>query len=51
MKTLMAVVVDKLRGYGFLEGIHDDCFICDTDPDKCVVLKECVQSLMKQRSV
>lgn len=37
---------EKLQGYGFLEGVHDDCAIYDPDPDSCVVLKECVQNLM-----
>lgn len=46
MKTHMTVVVDKLWQQGFLKGIHEGCVFCHSDLDSCVVLKECVQSLM-----
>lgn len=36
VKTLMIVVMEKLWEHGFLEGIHDDCVICDSDSNCCV---------------
>lgn len=42
MKMPMTVVEEKHREHGFLEVIHDDCVVCDSDPDNYVVLKECI---------
>ncbi|XP_050877159.1 uncharacterized protein LOC127080911 [Lathyrus oleraceus] len=48
VKTLMFVVLQKIEQFGFLEKVHDDCTICEFDPDICEQLKGCVQSLMDQ---
>lgn len=39
VKTPMSVVVEKLKEHGFLEGVHDNCVVCDSCPDCCDVLK------------
>lgn len=46
MKNLMSVVVKNLKEHGFLEGVHDNCTMCESDPDCCDVLKCCVQNMM-----
>ena len=48
MKILMSVVMKNLKEHGFLEGVHDNCVICESAPDYCDVLKGCVQNLMNQ---
>ncbi|XP_050876026.1 uncharacterized protein LOC127079686 [Lathyrus oleraceus] len=48
VKTPMSVVLQKLEQYGFLEEVHDDCTICEFDPDICEQLKGCLQVLMDQ---
>ncbi|XP_050889356.1 uncharacterized protein LOC127094579 [Lathyrus oleraceus] len=48
VKTLMSVVVQKLEQFGFLEEVHEDCTVCECDPDSCEQLKGCVQALMDQ---
>lgn len=48
VKTLMSVVLKKIKQFGFLVGIHEDCFVCEFDPDNCNILKGCVQELMNQ---
>lgn len=48
MKTLMSVVMENLNEHGFLEGIHDNCVVCDSDPDSCDDLKGCVHNLMNR---
>lgn len=42
VKTLMSIVLQRLEQFGFLEGIHDDCAICEFDPDNCDKLRGCV---------
>lgn len=48
VKTPMSVVLQKLEQFGFLEKVHDDCTICEFDPNSCELLKGCVQALMDQ---
>lgn len=48
VKTLMSVVLQKLEQFRFLEEVHDDCTICEFDPDSCEQLKGCAQALMDQ---
>lgn len=48
VKTPLSVVLKRLKQFGFLAGIHDDCIICVYDPDNCDRLKGCVQKLMDQ---
>ncbi|XP_050896761.1 uncharacterized protein LOC127103553 [Lathyrus oleraceus] len=48
VKTPMSVVLQRLEQFGFLAGIHDDCAVCEYDPDNCVELRVCVQELMDQ---
>lgn len=47
----MSVVLNRLEQFGFLAGIHEDCAVCESDPDSCSKLKGCVQELMNQGSV
>lgn len=42
----MTVVVEKLKEHDFLEVIHDNYSICDSDLDSCDILKDYVQDLM-----
>ena len=35
VKTLFSVVLRKLEEFGFLEGVHSDCSVCESDPDGC----------------
>ena len=46
MKTLMSVVLQKLEQFGFLEGVYDDCIVCEFDPDNRDQLRGCMQELM-----
>ena len=39
VKTPMSVVLQRLEQFGFLVGIHDDCIICEYDPDNCDELR------------
>lgn len=39
VKTHMPVVQRKMQEHGFLEGLHDGCTVCETEPDECVELK------------
>ncbi|XP_050919781.1 uncharacterized protein LOC127137354 [Lathyrus oleraceus] len=48
VKTPFSVVLRKLEEFGFLEGVHNDCSVCESDPDGCEQLRECVQELMNQ---
>ncbi|XP_050915167.1 uncharacterized protein LOC127130146 [Lathyrus oleraceus] len=48
VKTSFSVVLRKLEEFGFLEGVHSDCSVCESDPDGCEQLRECVQELMNQ---
>ncbi|XP_050877108.1 uncharacterized protein LOC127080861 [Lathyrus oleraceus] len=48
VKTTMSVVLQRLEQFGFLEGVHDDCAVCEFDPDNCDKLRDCVQELMDQ---
>ncbi|XP_050877446.1 uncharacterized protein LOC127081206 [Lathyrus oleraceus] len=48
VKTLMSVVLQRLEQFGFLEGVHDDCVVCEFDPDNCDRLRGCVQEPMDQ---
>ncbi|XP_050889234.1 uncharacterized protein LOC127094445 [Lathyrus oleraceus] len=48
VKTPMSVVLQRLKQFGFLEGVHDDCTICEFDSDSCDKLRVCVQELMEQ---
>lgn len=48
VNTLMSVVLQRLEQFGFLEGVHDDCAICEFDPDHCDKLRGCAQELMDQ---
>lgn len=45
-KTLLSVVLRKLEEFGFLEGVHNDCSMCESDLDGSKQLRECVQELM-----
>ncbi|XP_050878511.1 uncharacterized protein LOC127082315 [Lathyrus oleraceus] len=47
-KTSMSVVLQRLERFGFLEGVHDDCAVCEFDPDNCDKLRGCVQELTDQ---
>lgn len=38
----------RLREHGFLKHMHDDCGVCEVEPDQCGDLKNYVQSLMDQ---
>lgn len=42
----MTVVIEKLLEHGFLEGLHGDCVVYNSEPDNYVVLKKCVKDLM-----
>ncbi|XP_050889569.1 uncharacterized protein LOC127094840 [Lathyrus oleraceus] len=48
VKPLMSVVLQRLEQFGFLEGVHDDCAVCEFDLDNSDHLKGCVQELMDQ---
>ncbi|XP_050909727.1 uncharacterized protein LOC127123560 [Lathyrus oleraceus] len=48
VKTPFSVVLRKHEEFGFLEGVHSDCSVCESDPDGCEQLRECVQELMNQ---
>lgn len=48
VKTPMLVVMKKLEEHSFLEGVHDNYVVRESDPDYCNVLKGCVQNLMNQ---
>ncbi|XP_050895136.1 uncharacterized protein LOC127101729 [Lathyrus oleraceus] len=48
VKTPKSVVLQKLEQFGFLEEVHEDCTICEFDPNSCEQLKGCVQALMDQ---
>jgi hypothetical protein len=48
VKTPMSIVLQRLEQFGFLEGVHDDCVVCEFDPDNCDQLRGCVQELMDQ---
>lgn len=48
VKTLLSVVLRKLEEFGFLEGMHNDSSVCESDPDGCEQLRECVQELKNQ---
>ncbi|XP_050920010.1 uncharacterized protein LOC127137604 [Lathyrus oleraceus] len=48
VKTPLSVVLKRLEQFGFLVGIHDDCAVCEYDPDNCNELSGCVQELMDQ---
>lgn len=42
VKTLMSVMLQRLEQFGFLEGVHNDCTVCEFDPDNCDKLRGCV---------
>ncbi|XP_050893030.1 uncharacterized protein LOC127098462 [Lathyrus oleraceus] len=48
VKTPFSVVLRKLEEFGFLEGVHSDCSVCESNPDGYEQLRECVQELMNQ---
>ncbi|XP_050920283.1 uncharacterized protein LOC127137919 [Lathyrus oleraceus] len=48
VKTPMSVMLQRLEKFGFLAGVHDDCAVCEFDPDNCNELMGCVQELMDQ---
>lgn len=48
VKTLLSVVLRRLEEFGFLEGVHDNCSVCESDPNDCEQLRGCVQELMGQ---
>ncbi|XP_050895784.1 uncharacterized protein LOC127102458 [Lathyrus oleraceus] len=48
VKTPMSVVVKKLKEHRFLNGIHNNSVVCESDSDYCDILKGCVQNLMNQ---
>lgn len=48
VKTPVEVIAKKLQEHDFLEDLHDDCLICETEPDDCNKLKSYVQELMNQ---
>ncbi|XP_050908975.1 uncharacterized protein LOC127122724 [Lathyrus oleraceus] len=48
VRTLMSVVLQRLKYFGFLEGAHDYCSVCESDPNDCEQLKGSVQELMDQ---
>ncbi|XP_050876821.1 uncharacterized protein LOC127080547 [Lathyrus oleraceus] len=48
VKTQMSIILQRLEQFGFLEGVHDDCTVCEFDLDNCEQLKGCVQELMDQ---
>lgn len=44
----MMVVMKKFQEHDILKDLHNDCCICEVEPDQCNELKSCVQSLMSQ---
>lgn len=44
----MAVVMKKLQENGFLEDLHNDCPICEAEPDDYDKSKSCMQEIMNQ---
>ncbi|XP_050918568.1 uncharacterized protein LOC127135999 [Lathyrus oleraceus] len=48
VRTPLSVVLKRLEKFGFLAGTHDDCAVCECDPDNCDKLRGCVQELMDQ---
>ncbi|XP_050889361.1 uncharacterized protein LOC127094585 [Lathyrus oleraceus] len=39
VKTQLSVILKRLEQFGFLVGIHDDCAVCEYDPDNCDELR------------
>ncbi|XP_050909151.1 uncharacterized protein LOC127122922 [Lathyrus oleraceus] len=48
VKTSLSIVLRKLEEFGFLEEVHNDFSVCESDPDGCEQLRKCVQELMNQ---
>lgn len=48
LKTPLSVISINLQKHGVLDGVHDNCDVCKTEPDKCEELKGRVQELMNQ---
>lgn len=48
LKTPLSIILANLQKHGVLTGVHDNCDICKTEPDKREELKGCVQELMNQ---
>lgn len=44
----MLIVMKKLQDHDFLKGLHNDCSVCQVEPDYCDELKNYIQSLMDQ---
>lgn len=45
-KTPLSGISTNLHKHGVLDGVHDNCGMCKTEPDKCEELKGCVQELI-----
>ncbi|XP_050897628.1 uncharacterized protein LOC127104486 [Lathyrus oleraceus] len=51
LKTLLTVVHARLMEAEMMNGVHDNCVVCSSNPDQCVEFKICLQRLMDQRVI
>ncbi|XP_050877309.1 uncharacterized protein LOC127081066 [Lathyrus oleraceus] len=50
-KTLLTVVHARLMEAELMNGVHDNCVVCSSNPDQCGEFKICLQRLMDQRVI
>ncbi|XP_050889235.1 uncharacterized protein LOC127094446 [Lathyrus oleraceus] len=48
VRTPWSVISKSMQKHNALEGVHDNCELCKTEPERCEKLKDCVQELMDQ---
>lgn len=48
MKTPWSSISMSMQKHGMLAGVHDNCEVCKTEPERCEELKDCTQELMNQ---
>ncbi|XP_050874946.1 uncharacterized protein LOC127078541 [Lathyrus oleraceus] len=51
LKTLLTVVHARLMEAELMNGVHDNCVVCSSNPDQCGEFKICLQRLMDQRVI
>ncbi|XP_050890981.1 uncharacterized protein LOC127096459 [Lathyrus oleraceus] len=51
LKTLLTVVHARLMEAELMNGVHDSCVVCSSNPDQCGEFKSYLQRLMDQRVI
>ncbi|XP_050874912.1 uncharacterized protein LOC127078508 [Lathyrus oleraceus] len=51
LKTLLTVVHARLMEVEYMNGVHDNCVVCSSNPDQCGEFKICLQRLMDQQVI